>query len=162
MCIVVDINALAVVFCEENLRHKDFAPVKKWIEDGRGFLVFGGTTYKKELKRAPRFMRLVRLLRDAGKAVCIRDKAVDEGEKSVLQKTRGTSCDDAHIIALLGVARCTLVCSCDARSFPFIRDRALYPKGMRKVKIYTSSKQRTLLKKMNPWSLSNLADPREE
>lgn len=49
MCIVVDINTLALVFSPESKKHAEFSPVKKWVEEGRGFVVYGGTSYKAEL-----------------------------------------------------------------------------------------------------------------
>lgn len=155
MCIVIDINALAMVFNEANARHSDFAPVKYWIESSNGFLVFGGTKYKSELKKTVRYLRLVRQLRDGGRAVSIKDSAVDQIEAEVSKKIDGTDCDDPHVIALLAASRCNLLCSCDSRSFPFIKDRSLYPKGSPRVSIYTSTKNRALLKKSDPASLMN-------
>jgi hypothetical protein len=147
MCIVIDINALAMVFNEDNARHSDFSFVKAWIDGRCGFVVYGGTKYKKELSVTVRFMRLLRLLRDAGQAVSIRDDAVDDIEEMVREKTNGTTCDDQHIIALLGASRCSLLCSADSRSFKFVKNRQLYPKGSPVVRIYTSARNKNLLKK---------------
>ena len=156
MCIVIDINSLAMVFNEDNARHADFSSVKSWIDGRCGFVVYGGTKYKAELAETVRYMRLLRLMRDAGQAISIRDEAVDEIERTVREKTNGTDCDDQHIIALLGAARCPLLCSVDNRSFEFVKDRSLYPKGAPVVKIYTSARNRKLLKKADPKSLRNI------
>lgn len=139
-----------------NARHADFTYVKKWIDGRCGFVVYGGTKYKAELAETTRYMRLLRLLRDAGQAISICDRAVDEIERSVRNKTNGTKCDDQHIIALLGASRCSLLCSTDSRSFVFVKDRSLYPKDAPTVKIYTSARNRRLLKKTDPRSLSNI------
>jgi hypothetical protein len=156
MCIVIDINTLAMVFSTDNSRHSDFCLIKNWIEERNGYVVYGGTKYKAELAQTGRYMRLLRLMRDAGQAITICDAAVDKIEQMVREKTDGTGCDDQHIIALLGAARCGLLCSTDARSFEFVKNRSLYPKGAPVVKIYTSAKNKRLLKKSDPHTLRNV------
>lgn len=145
-----------MVFNESNERHADFAAVKDWIDSRNGVVVYGGTKYKEELAETVRFMRLLRLLRDAGKAITIVDKVVDDIESTVQNLTENTDCDDQHIIALLGAARCPLLCSVDNRSFPFVKDKALYPKGTPPVRIYTALRNRNLLRKMDPVCLLNV------
>src|SRR5271157_5878292 len=156
MCVVIDINTLPPVFNPGCKLHNEFAPVKDWIAAGLGFVVFGGTNYKAELGRAFRYLRLIRQMRDGGQAVSIRDDAVDLLEESVKRKTRQTNCDDQHIIALLGASRCSLLCSGDRRSFKFVKDRKLYPKGMSRVSVYTSGRNKKLLIKMSKNSLKNV------
>lgn len=156
MCIVIDINALAMVFDDNHADHANFSSVKKWIEARCGFVVFGGTKYKRELALAGRYMRLIRILKDAGKAISISDEAVDKIEIDVRKKVKGNKCDDQHIIALLGAARCTLLCSVDARSFQFVKDRTLYPKGAPIVRIYSSNINKKLLKRADPNKLSHV------
>ena len=156
MCIVVDINTLAPVFSENCRRHQDFLDIKKWINAGKGFLVYGGTKYKNELGKT-RYLRLIRLMKDAGRAVPIRDDVVDSMEATLLTKTKGMKCDDQHIIALLGASWCPLLCSADLRSFDYIKDRSLFPSGMPQVRIYTSARNADLLKRMSRNMLKNLA-----
>lgn len=155
MPIVIDINTLAPVFDFSCADHVEFSPVLDWIEAGIGVVVFGGTKYKHELMKTYRYMRLVRQLRDSGKAVSIKDKAVDEIEANIRKKMGENTCNDHHIMALLAASRCNLLCSRDSSSFRFIKDRQLYPKGSRKVRIYSSSRNRTLLK---PFDLQKLAN----
>lgn len=150
MCIVVDINTLAPVFNETCERHPDFVHVKVWIEKRHGFLVFGGTKFKEELHKAYRYLRLVRQMKDSGHAVAIRDDVVDTEEERVKELTAGTGCDDQHIIGLLCASRCPLVCSGDARAYPYLRDRNLYPDGMARVRIYSSGRNQSLLRRPIP------------
>ena len=158
MCIVVDINTLAPVFNNKCDQHENFRPVKEWIERGRGFLVFGGTRYKKELKKAFHYLRLIRQMKESGKAIAIHDDLVDVAENNVIKMTNGTDCDDQHIIALLGTSRCPLFCSNDSRSYKYITDKSLFPKSMAKVRIYSSKANHTLLKKrMSRRTLKNQA-----
>lgn len=85
----------------------------------------------------------------------LRDSVVDALEAEVQQKTQGTQCNDQHIIALLGAAHCSLLCSDDSKSFKFVRDRRLYPKGMPRVKVYRSAKHISLLVTTSRDSLTN-------
>lgn len=145
MSIVVDTNVFGVVFDSSSVDHSEFAPVRDWIEKRDGFLLFGGTTYKNELFQSHRRTRLVRLLKDAGSAIEISTAAVDRIESQVRSLVSGTSCNDPHIIALLAAASCSLLCSRDKESFPFIKDKRYYPKGAPRVRIYTGSRNRKLL-----------------
>lgn len=155
MCIVIDINSLPSVFNSNCATHSEFAPVRDWINSKKGFLVYGGSKYKKELKKTFRYFRLVRKLKDAGKAIPISDSLVDKSEDNISEKVSGTGCDDQHIVSLLGVSYCPLLCSVDLRSFKYIKDRTLYPKGMSQVRIYSSSRNKNLLSKMCVSMLKN-------
>jgi hypothetical protein len=52
MCIVIDTNTFSSVFNENSQKFKEFEPVNHWILKGNGFLIYGGRTYKNELKKA--------------------------------------------------------------------------------------------------------------
>ena len=145
MTVVIDANVFSAVFDETNLEHAEFSPVRQWLFAGRGFMLYGGTIYKSEILRGERSVRLLRLLKDAGRAVEICDIAVDRAREDILSKTMGTDCNDQHIIALLIAARCALLCSNDKSSFPHIKNKALYPKKFPAIKIYTGARNRNLL-----------------
>lgn len=157
MCIVVDINTLAPVFNEECEMHAEFSAVERWISSGGGVLLFGGTKYIRELSNCYRYLRLINQMKTAYKAVHIDDTVVDREEARVVEGTAGTDCDDQHIIALLCASRCTLLCSNDRRSYQHIKNRALYPRNMRRVRIYTSSKTAHLLVRMDISKIANRA-----
>lgn len=156
MAIVIDVNVFSCVFDIQNENHSEFAPIKSWIERRDGFLVYGGTKFKGELLQSYHRARLVRLLKDAGCAVEISTTVVDALEAEVRTKVLGTKCNDPHIIALLAAAKCALLCSHDKESFPFIKDRTLYPKGMPIVRIYTKLRNANLLKRCARKSISNV------
>jgi hypothetical protein len=155
MSIVIDANTFAMVFDPNNALHVEFFPVKEWIDRGEGFLLFGGTKFMAEMGQSLGRLRLIRLLKESGKAVEIETAIVDKLEQNVIEQTRRTKCNDQHIIALLAAARCHLLSSRDAKSFSFIKEKTLYPKGMRKVRIYFSSKNRALLKPTRNTKISN-------
>jgi hypothetical protein len=43
MCIVIDANVWSPVFNENDANHREYAPVKTWVSDGPGFVVYGGS-----------------------------------------------------------------------------------------------------------------------
>ena len=145
MCIVVDTNSLSCVFNENDKNHLNFVPVRSWVIDGSGHLVFGGTKYKAELEKMPRYLRLVRLLKDQRKAYEISESLIDQREREIMAMTGGTACDDQHIIAIFAVSRCRLFCSRDGRADRFIKDPRFYPRGQQRPRIYRSLRNRHLL-----------------
>jgi hypothetical protein len=157
MTAVIDINTFAMVFDKNNARHRDFSSVKTWIERGDGFLVFGGTKYIAELARSFRHLRLVRLMKDAGQAIEIDGAVVDAAEEVIIANTRGTACNDQHVMALLFASRCRLLCSLDSESYPFIKNRSLYPKGACTVRIYSSPRNADLLQRCRRDAIRNRA-----
>jgi hypothetical protein len=147
MPIVVDINCLGSVFNPSAQRHDDFSPVKEYVMSGKGRLVFGGSGYMSELEKSRAYLTLFLNLRKTGQAVQINRDAVDAAEVLIRAKVDLSKCDDPHIIALLAVSSCPLLCTEDARSFPYVRDTSLYPPGRKKVKIYSSRRTAGLLRK---------------
>jgi hypothetical protein len=137
MTIVVDINCLPAVFSPEAQNHHDFAPVQRFIENGIGVLVYGGSKYLQELGKMTRYARTVRLMSEQGRAVKIDSEAVDRKQAELERILSGSDCDDPHIVALLAVSNCGLLCSIDHRSFPHVKNRHLYPNDHIGVKIYT-------------------------
>ena len=128
MCIIIDTNTFASVFNEQCREHKKFVPVYKWIRFGKGRVVYGGTTYKNELRQAPRYWGVFIELRKQGKAQPVDDDKVDQRQAELEAMVHRKDFDDAHIIAIVTVSGCRLVCSDDMRAYPFIQDKSLYPK----------------------------------
>jgi hypothetical protein len=157
MCIVIDTNTLAQVFNQNSKAHQDFEPVRHWVTEGEGHVVYGGTKYKKELLKAQRYLRLFRLLKDANRAFEIEKEMVDAECLRLKQATKGTNCNDQHIIAIFIVSGCRLFCSCDSQSDKYITDNSLYPKGHPRPSIYRSLNHKHLLKRRYIVKLRNVA-----
>lgn len=141
MCIVIDTNTLPLVFQGD----PKFVPVWQWIVNGRGVIVYGGTKYKNELKRMPRYAKILKLLMDKRKVCEIRQDLVDNCEQAIISMTKGTNCNDQHIIAIFSVSKCMLFCSLDRRSYEYVQDKRFYPKGQKPPRIYRSSGNQSLL-----------------
>jgi hypothetical protein len=147
MCIVIDINTFSMVFDEANSNHCNFKPIRDWLQKRQGMVVVGGSKYLEELRHNHRHMKIINELRTAGLAIRVNDSIVDQMENHVKKQTVGTACNDHHIIALLGVSGSSILSSLDAESYPFVKDKSLYPSGSRKVRIYRSVRNKGLLKK---------------
>jgi hypothetical protein len=157
MCIVIDMNTLASVFNPSSSDHAQFQPVLEWIQEGRGKIVYGGSHYKEELNRSGRYRRVIIELKSKRKVAEIEQLAVDERERQLGEKILEKDCDDRHIIAILCVSGCKLVCSNDKRSYRFIKDKSNYEGKRRVPSIYCKRRNKTLLSDLNIVALRNLA-----
>lgn len=128
MAIIVDTNCFARVFCRNNKEHADFAPVLDWIVSGNGFLVYGGSKYKQELRNAMKFMHFFNMLKTAKKAVAFDDNLIDRLQEEFEQRFQDPDFDDPHLPAIVLVSKCRLICTKDRRSFRFVTSPDLYPK----------------------------------
>jgi hypothetical protein len=145
MCIVIDTNAFAPVFNDNCEAAFQFAPIKDWILSGNGFIVFGGSKYRRELKKSYRYLRLIRELKKIRKAVEVSKSLIDSFENNLKIKTANTQCNDQHIIAIFCVSKCLLFCSNDSSFDKFLKNKAYYPKGQKIPKIYRSLKNKALV-----------------
>lgn len=137
MCVVIDMNVIKAVFNAEDKKHEYFKPVKDWILVGKGKMVVGGNTYYQELSELHNFRRFYLALRKAGKVVIGGDeKVIDELEEKLKGETSHRDFDDPHIVALLIVSGCKVICSNDARAYPFFQKKDWYPKNQSVPKIY--------------------------
>src|ERR1700733_741215 len=109
MCIVIDINTLAGVFDKKSVNHAEFKDVFEWIFNGKGKIVYGGTKYISELSHT-KYLPLFTEYNRMNKAVLV--KANIDAETVVVSKMiQHPDFDDQHLVALLRVSKCKLVCS---------------------------------------------------
>lgn len=145
MCIVIDINVFASVFKPDAQNFKEYEPIFKWIvEKRKGKVVYGGSKYLKELPQSYRSI-LLELSKSGLTAYYPDTQAIDDYEEQIIQSIDDKRLNDPHIIAILGVTGCLLLCSEDSKSFKFIKDRQFYPKKYKGLKIYTKNKHKHLL-----------------
>jgi len=156
MCFVLDINSFHRVFNIRNADHCDFAPLLSWLYDNpRTSLVIGGTHYRKELSKLPKYLDKLVELKRARKLREICDKTVDAEEKRLRQAVKHRDFNDQHIIAIFCASGCLIFASHDKRADPFIKKKSLYPKGQKRPSIYRSAKHTLLLCDSNIVSLRN-------
>lgn len=137
MCLVIDTNTLSCVFNETNANHEEFKPVFDWIETGKGKIVFGGTNYMKELEKARQYLRLFVDYSKKGKTVRLKDDEVDKYEEEIKLRVNDSKFNDPHIMAIIAVSKCKVLCSNDKKSYIYIQNQELYPKGVNRPKIYS-------------------------
>lgn len=145
MAIIIDANCVANVFSKSSAKHSDFKPVLEWILLGKGIMIFGGSQYRKEMAKTSKYLQIIRLLKDVGKAIEGCQKDIDEYQKKVEALREDEDFDDPHLPAIVVITKCRLICSEDTRSIPFVTDGKYYPKNFKIPVYYTSAKNQKLL-----------------
>ncbi|RZS90621.1 hypothetical protein [Aquimarina brevivitae] len=145
MAIIIDANCVANVFSKKSAKHRDFKPVLNWILLGKGLMIYGGSQYKKELTKTSKYLPIIRLLKDVGKAIEGDTIDIDEYQVVVEDLKDDIDFDDTHLPAIVVVTKCRIICSEDCRSIPFVQDSKYYPKGFKTPVYYTSIKNKKLL-----------------
>ena len=150
MAIIIDTNCLSRVFNRKNVEFSEFEPVFNWIINGNGFIVYGGSKYIEELKKAKRYLGLFRILNDMGKVYkCPETEMIDELTDYYEKKYANEDFDDPHLPAIVIVTKCRLICSTDYRSIPYVTSSKMYPKRFVVPKYYQSRKDEKLLIESN-------------
>jgi hypothetical protein len=147
MCLIVDANCFGCVFNPNTREHRRFVPVYNWLMYGRGGrLIYGGTKYKKEVDfTTSHYRRLLTEIERKGRLLPMSDRKVDAAAIEVRRKAKNDPrFDDEHIVALVIVSRCCVVCTDDKRSYPYLKRRDLYPTHVKPPKIYHSARNAKL------------------
>ena len=145
MAIIVDTNCFSRVFSRSDKEHKDFEPVLNWIINGSGFLVYGGSKYKAELKKSSAFIKIFRLLKDYHKAISFSDTLIDKYQRQYEALIQDPDFDDPHLPAIVKASKCRIICTRDERSRPFVTSTNLYPKRFHTPMYYTGLRDQHLL-----------------
>jgi len=143
MCIVIDTNTFASVFDSKSTNHSEFKDVLTWIVEGKGTLVFGGSKYKKEIP--PKYLPFFSELNKRRKTCKVPDIDVDKEEIVVSGLIQHPDFDDPHLVAILRLSGCKLICSLDERAYPFFHHELFFKPARVRPKIYCSSRNRDLL-----------------
>lgn len=147
--LIIDANIIAALFFKDNQRFSDFEELREFILSRRGFLAFGGTKYKSEIAKISRAVQILKSLERRGQIRFHNDAEVDREEQRILQLVPIADCDDHHLIALVCVSKARVVATDDRRADPHLKNRRLYPAGVRKPAIYRKAgKHSRLLSKL--------------
>jgi len=145
MAVIIDANCIPLVFSKKNSGHEEFAPVLKWIMSQNGVMVYGGSTYEKELSKLSKYLKIIRFLREIDKAIVGNKENIDQLESEVEKKVSDKDFDDPHLVGIVIDTKCRVICSEDARSVKFVKRSELYPKGVPAPVYYTGSGNSDLL-----------------
>lgn len=140
---------MPTLFNPENDKHDEYRPVLEWIVAGKGKIVYGGLKYKRELSKLKKYLRFITILKTAGKIHEIEEAKVNEAQEMIESKLSKTKFNDPHIVAIISVCGCKLLCSDDHKSFPFIKDRRLYLNDNKPPAIYSGRSNMDLLRDDN-------------
>jgi hypothetical protein len=138
MCLIIDTCCIHRVFNVSSKEHAEFAPVLKWITRGKGRMLYGGRKYKEELRAMTSYLRLFTEFQRQGKLVEVVGDKVDEFGEALKKRVPDKSFNDEHIVALVAISRCRVVCTDDKLSMPYLKRRDLYPADVKPPKIYTA------------------------
>jgi hypothetical protein len=141
MCLVIDTCCLAFVFDGRNKKHASFAPVLKWI-NGEGYMIYGGTKYNDELRRAPKYLSYVAELSRRRRTIRIASETVDPIAAELKRKMPEPEFDDEHLVALVIAARCCVVCTIDDVAISYLKRTEIFrAAGLVRPKIYKGGKK---------------------
>ena len=145
MCFVLDANVFGALFDSNNLNHSDFRPALDWVVYGKGKMVYGGSKYKTEMRAARKYIRFFAALEKAGKIVHLCDVDVDRVEKEIADAELDKNFNDPHLVAIVIVSGCKIICTNDKSAIPYLKKSEFYKGKTRKPKIYQSKKNIRLL-----------------
>ena len=112
MCAILDTNAAIQIFSAE--APEAAVQFKKYVDKGRLQLVFGGTSYRSEVRRNYGVLRFFQVGIQAGRVRQIDDRQVDIQAQS-LRRGHFVESDDEHIVALAQVSGARLLYTNDRR-----------------------------------------------
>lgn len=142
MCIIIDTNTLASVFKSDSQNHEEYKPVFDWIYSGNGTIVYGGSKYISEIGK---FAGVFLEFRKSNKAIRIENQLVDDQEDRVSKEIEDPDFDDQHLVALLIISGCKLICSYDKRAHPFFKHKKFFPSDEKRPRIYSNKNNKDLL-----------------
>lgn len=153
MCVIIDKDTFAHIFRKNFKGHEHFEPVYIWISKGNGKIVYGGTKYLEELKQATRYHTIFNLFKTVRRAVEIDKNLVDEKEEelksNVPKKDLDDRYNDTHIVSLVIVSKCKIVCTHDKGLSEFLKISAFYPEGVDIPLIYSNKSNKYMLNNDN-------------
>jgi hypothetical protein len=128
MCIILDKNSFSGVL-DPNSTDRQLKIVHNWVIYGSGKLVYGGTQYWSELSQATKYFRLFNDLSRSGKTIHIPDHKVDAEQTKIKRIIPDPKFNDSHLVAIVIVSGCRLICTKDTKCHKFIKNKQIYPKG---------------------------------
>ena len=145
MCVVADPPTFVPMFKSSDPDHPAFAAVREWVTAGPGKFVMGGAKYRAELFAVRSVLPFLTELEKRKKIVRRSDAEVDAEELIVKRIEPTEDFDDPHLVALVRLTGCRLICIQDQRSHRFLRATRLYRSAKERPRLYTRAKNASLL-----------------
>jgi hypothetical protein len=118
-----------------------FTPIKAWIYEGNGYMIYGGTKYNRELRDGG-MLGLVKELSTLRKTVQIANATVDPIAADLKRRFPEPKFNDEHIVALVMASRCCVVCSNDQTAIAYLKRADVFAgSGVKRPKIFRGHKK---------------------
>ncbi len=146
MCLVIDTCCLSRVLNQDNREHHHFVPIFDWLINGDGSLIYGGTKYNAELRRADgRILEVLKNLERRRHMLKLDDSKVDAVALTFKARVTDRRFNDEHLASLVIVSGCRIVCTKDDIAiFHLKRPELFSPYNRKRPKIYSSNANRKL------------------
>lgn len=145
MCIIADPPTFTPMFKSTDPEHGVFSPVREWVINGPGKFVMGGSTYQRELLAVKSIIPLLGELEKKRKVIRWSEVAVDGDEKTVKEIEPAKNFDDPHLVSLVRLTGCRLICIRDPRAHRYLRSAKFYRALKGRPRLYTRVKNSALL-----------------
>jgi len=143
--IVLDTNSFPSVFDPNSSDNSDFCYVLRWVlKQEHACFVYGGTKYKCELRKMTKYLKIVNELNKKGKIAEISTQLIDDNEADLKRICTDAAFNDKHIVAILNISGCKLVCTKDIKAMPYIKRKDFYS-DMKVPQIYSGVGNKDLL-----------------
>ena len=161
MCVIIDKNFFKSVFEKESENHDDFEPLYRWISEGDGRIVYGGSKYKEELNQSTKYLKIFKYFDTKRRVIKIPDEEVDEIQKIISKELDENikpyiskhdfdeNYNDPHIVSIVIASKCRIVCTNDGGLSDFLKMPQFYPEGVDIPKIYKHKSNKNLIKHDN-------------
>jgi hypothetical protein len=131
------------VFNPTSQNHEKYIPILDWIAHKNGKIVVGGSKYKREL-RSHKSQSILAEYERSRKLVKISDYAVDKIAADIKRAVNDKNFDDEHLVALVSVSKCKVICTDDKRAYPYLKRNDLYPHGVKRPRFYQTARNASL------------------
>ena len=138
MCVVIDTCSISKVINRKAQDHSRFKPLLAWLEGKHGRIIIGGTKYLKEMKGMSGALRFLEDYKRQGKLIRLNDADVDSYALKAKARVSSSHFNDEHLVGIVTVSRCRVICTDDKEAVPFLTRKELYDKPVRPPKIYSA------------------------
>lgn len=138
MCVIIDSCCLPCVFNDKDKCHPAFAPIARWINEGTGKIIIGGSKYREELGKLASYLPIISELDKKRRVVKIPDDLVDALAAKLKLARPEAAFNDEHLVALVITSRCAIICTNDKIAMPYLKLAEFYKKPVKRPSIYKS------------------------
>jgi hypothetical protein len=89
-------------------------------------MIYGGTKYLTELSQVRKILPIVNELNRKGRVKVVATAEVDTLAEKIRQKVNESAFNDDHLVAIVIVSRCRVVCTEDEEAMPYLKRPDLY------------------------------------